>query len=175
MMNKSDYDKYYKKGGTYVIPIEAFNELFDELERLSFNYEQALDDLDKKDNIINKIDKYANKLRYYADEDDKEYVISKDIHNIIQELKGSNEPSFEEMVGFVENVCKDIKSQPTLHEELEEERKTIAEEIADVMVMLKKFQYFYEITDKDIEDIMKQKISRQLERIENEIKNIGLN
>ena len=30
-------------------------------------------------------------------------------------------------------------------------------------------------TDKNIEDIMKQKISRQLERIENEIKNIGLN
>ena len=43
------------------------------------------------------------------------------------------------------------------------------------MVMLKQFQYFYEITDKNIEDIMKQKISRQLERIENEIKNIGLN
>ena len=40
-MNKSDYDKYYKKGGTYVIPVEVFNELFDEL--------------DKKDNIINKI------------------------------------------------------------------------------------------------------------------------
>lgn len=46
----------------------------------------------------------------------------------------------------------------------------IAEEIADVMVMLKQFQYFYEITDKTIEDIMKQKISRQLKRIENEIK-----
>ena len=46
----------------------------------------------------------------------------------------------------------------------------IADEIADVMVMLKQFQYFYEITDKTIEDIMKQKISRQLKRIENEIK-----
>ena len=55
------------------------------------------------------------------------------------------------------------------------DKKHIAEEIADVMVMLKQFQYFYEITDKNIEDIMKQKISRQLERIENEIKNIGLN
>ena len=56
-MNKSDYDKYYKKGGTYVIPVEVFNELFDELERLSFNYEQALEDLDKKDNIIKEIEK----------------------------------------------------------------------------------------------------------------------
>lgn len=57
-MTKSDYDKYYKKGGTYVIPIEIFNELFDELERLSFNYEQALEDLDKKDNIIKEVREY---------------------------------------------------------------------------------------------------------------------
>lgn len=57
-MNKSDYDKYYKKGGTYVIPVEVFNELFDELERLSFNYEQALEDLDKKENKEKKIREY---------------------------------------------------------------------------------------------------------------------
>lgn len=57
-MNKSDYDKYYKKGGTYVIPVEVFNELFNELERLSINYEQALEDLDKKDNIINELEKW---------------------------------------------------------------------------------------------------------------------
>ena len=57
-MNKSDYDKYYKKGGTYVIPIEIFDELFDELERLSFNYEQALEDLDKKENIIKEVREY---------------------------------------------------------------------------------------------------------------------
>ena len=49
----------------------------------------------------------------------------------LQELKGSNDPSFEEMVGFVENVCKDIKSQSTLHEELEKERKTIAKIVGD--------------------------------------------
>lgn len=63
-MNKSDYDKYYKKGGTYVIPVELFNELFDELEGQTSNYEQALEDLDKKDKelearkqLINKQDK----------------------------------------------------------------------------------------------------------------------
>lgn len=28
-----------------------------------------------------------------------------------KELKGSNEPSFEEMVGFVENVYKDINNR----------------------------------------------------------------
>ena len=42
----------------------------------------------------------------------------------------------------------------------------IAEEISDVMVMLKQFQHYYGISDKQIEDIMKFKINRQLERIE---------
>ena len=47
-------------------------------------------------------------------------------------------------------------------------KEHIAEEIADVMVMLKQFQYYYEITDEQIEDIMNYKIDRQLERIEKE-------
>lgn len=47
-------------------------------------------------------------------------------------------------------------------------KEHIAEEIADVMVMLKQFQYYFGITDKQIEDIMKFKIERQLRRIEEE-------
>lgn len=47
-------------------------------------------------------------------------------------------------------------------------KEHIAEEIADIMVMLKQFQYLYEIEDKQIEDIMKYKIKRQLERIDKE-------
>ena len=46
-----------------------------------------------------------------------------------------------------------------------EERKHIAEEIADCTVMLKQFQYYYGIEDKEIEEVMKYKIDRQLERI----------
>lgn len=46
----------------------------------------------------------------------------------------------------------------------------IAEEIADVMVMLKQFQYYYGIEDYWIEEIMKKKIERQLKRIEEECK-----
>ena len=42
----------------------------------------------------------------------------------------------------------------------------IAEEIADVMVMLKQFQYYYDIEDSEIEKIMLEKIDRQLKRIE---------
>jgi NTP pyrophosphatase (non-canonical NTP hydrolase) len=47
-------------------------------------------------------------------------------------------------------------------------KQHIAEEIADIMVMLKQFQYYYEISDKQIEDIMNFKIDRQLDRIANE-------
>ena len=61
------------------------------------------------------------------------------------------------------------------HEWLKSERgmeniSHIAEEIADVMVMLKQFQMYYGINRDEIRDIMKYKIERQLERIENENK-----
>jgi NTP pyrophosphatase (non-canonical NTP hydrolase) len=44
----------------------------------------------------------------------------------------------------------------------------IAEELSDCFVMLKQFQYYYEIPDEEIERIMKYKIKRQLERIDKE-------
>lgn len=49
-------------------------------------------------------------------------------------------------------------------------RGHIAEELADVMVMLKQFQFYYGISDEEIEKIMKEKVDRQLERIKNESK-----
>ena len=54
--------------------------------------------------------------------------------------------------------------------EKEELKQHIAEEIADVLVMLKQFQYYYDIEDKEIEEVMKYKIERQLKRIEDENK-----
>lgn len=62
---------------------------------------------------------------------------------------------------FSDESCEDIERDYRYH---------IAEEISDVMVMLKQFQYYYGIEDEQIEDIMKFKIDRQLERIENEKK-----
>ena len=44
----------------------------------------------------------------------------------------------------------------------------IAEEIADVMVMLEQFRLYYDISDMAVKDIMINKIERQLERINNE-------
>ena len=48
----------------------------------------------------------------------------------------------------------------------------ITEEIADVLVMLKQLQYYYDISDDVVELVMKSKITRQLKRIENETSNI---
>jgi NTP pyrophosphatase (non-canonical NTP hydrolase) len=55
-------------------------------------------------------------------------------------------------------------------DETELKKEHITEEIADVMVMLKQFQYYYGIEDKEIEEVMKYKIERQLKRIKNENK-----
>jgi len=44
----------------------------------------------------------------------------------------------------------------------------IAEEIADVMVMLEQFRLHYGIDKETIQDLMEYKINRQIERIENE-------
>ena len=61
-------------------------------------------------------------------------------------------------------------SDETYYDEVEKyDKNHIAEEIADVMVMLKQFQYYYGIEDKNIEEIMNHKIDRQLKRIESEI------
>lgn len=54
--------------------------------------------------------------------------------------------------------------EPTLNDF----RLHITEEIADVLVMLKQFQYYYYIEDKEIEEVMEYKIERQLKRIESE-------
>lgn len=49
-----------------------------------------------------------------------------------------------------------------------EDIEHIAEELSDCFVMLKQFQYYYEIPDEEIERIMKYKIDRQLGRIDKE-------
>ena len=47
----------------------------------------------------------------------------------------------------------------------------IEEELADVMVMLKQFQHYFDIKDEEIEKVMKFKVDRQLERIANDTNN----
>lgn len=49
-------------------------------------------------------------------------------------------------------------------------KEHIKEEIADVMVMLKQLQLHYNISTDEIKTIMKSKVDRQLERINEEVK-----
>ena len=52
-----------------------------------------------------------------------------------------------------------------------DEVDNIAEEIADVLNIIEQFMYYYDIDfDKEILEIKHQKVARQLERIENEVK-----
>lgn len=51
---------------------------------------------------------------------------------------------------------------------MNEDKENMVQEMADCMVMLKQFQYYYGITDEEIINNMQFKIKRQLERIENE-------
>ena len=63
-------------------------------------------------------------------------------------------------------VIREQEESPSSYTDKLEEH--IAEEIADVMVMLKQFQYYYRIEDKEIEEVMKYKVERQLSRIAKE-------
>lgn len=51
-MTDSDFEKYYQKGGTYVLPIEVFNELFGEMENWKKECKQ-------KENIIKEVREYV--------------------------------------------------------------------------------------------------------------------
>ena len=50
-MNKEDYKKYYQTGGSYVIPVEIFNELFED-------YEFFKNDCKKYKEVFNKVREY---------------------------------------------------------------------------------------------------------------------
>lgn len=69
-----------------------------------------------------------------------------------------------EVYELTEAILWDYLTPDTWHD-----KEHIAEEIADVMVMLKQFQLYYCIKDEEIEDIMRFKIDRQIGRIKNEI------
>lgn len=92
--------------------------------------------------------------------DDLLKIIS--FYRVIPQLKYFQSEIFEmnEAIIKYENIPNGI------YEHIKNEyKKHIAEEIADCTVMLKQFQYYYGIEDKEIEEVIKYKIDRQLERI----------
>ena len=73
--------------------------------------------------------------------------------------------------GVLENAVNKVLDimLPLLHMEHKDYLKeNIKEEIADVMVMLKQFQLYYDISTEEVQKIMILKINRQLERIKKE-------
>lgn len=66
----------------------------------------------------------------------------------------------------------ELQEAITQYEEPRRYRGTehIAEEIADVMVMLNQFKAYYNIPNETILVFMRGKVNRQLERIKNEVK-----
>ena len=61
----------------------------------------------------------------------------------------------EEVGEFIETIINDDK-------------ENMVQEMADCTVMLKQFQYYYGIEDKEIEEVMKYKVERTIKRMENE-------
>ena len=55
---------------------------------------------------------------------------------------------------------------------MNEDKENMVQEMSDVMVMLKQFQYYYGIENKRVEEVMRYKINRQIERINNKNNNI---
>ena len=54
--------------------------------------------------------------------------------------------------------------------QLTSNKEHVAEELADIMVMLKQIQHYFGIEDYEINEVAKYKIDRQLERINAEVK-----
>jgi len=86
-------------------------------------------------------------------------------YGILKQLKYIHSEYFE----LDEAILNELNDEYTYFEKIHDDHKAhIKEEIADIMVMLRQFQYYYDITDEQINKVMEHKIDRQLQRIEND-------
>lgn len=74
--------------------------------------------------------------------------------------RSQKEMLFEEFAELQKEVCKELRGKG--------DKQHIAEELADVYIMLQQMQLIYGITDEKIEQIVQDKIERTLDRIEGE-------
>lgn len=101
------------------------------------------------------------------------YGIDKQLKYFQSEVFELNEAIIRRNTGVMESVVLGITNTlaPILNiKNVDYSKEHIKEEIADVMVMLKQFQLHYDISTDDIKKIMKEKVDRQLERINYEPK-----
>lgn len=62
-MNKQDYEKYYQKGGSYIIPVEIFNELLDDYECFKNDCKKYKDNWNKLKEIAKNQSDFKLKIR----------------------------------------------------------------------------------------------------------------
>lgn len=88
-------------------------------------------------------------------------------YGVIHQLKYFQSEVFEfnEAVITLEKTEEESCRSHVCNARIESERQHIAEELADVEVMLLQLKEYYHIDGKDILKIMNEKIDRQLERI----------
>lgn len=103
------------------------------------------------------------------------YGIDKQLKYFQSEVFELNEAIIKNRnTGVLETITNGILNvlSPLLNTDYKDYSKDhIKEEIADVMVMLKQIQLYYDISTEDIEEIMTFKVNRQLERIKKEKEN----
>jgi NTP pyrophosphatase (non-canonical NTP hydrolase) len=102
------------------------------------------------------------------------YGIDKQLKYLQSEIFELNEAIIKKRnTGVMERIALEINKAvsplPNI-KNVDYSEEHIKEEIADVMVMLKQFQLYYDIPTEDIKAIMRSKVDRQLERIEYEPK-----
>ena len=85
-------------------------------------------------------------------------------YGVMKQLKYIHSEYFELDEAIIDNET--LKNEPIADKKYLINH--IAEEIADVMVMLEQFRLYYGIDKETIQDLMEYKTQRQIERIENE-------
>ena len=82
-MKLDDYEKYYQKGGSYVIPVEIFNELFNDYECFKNDYQKYKEVIDKAIEYIEENKLNTNKI--------SEMLCGSEVMTLLEILKGDKE------------------------------------------------------------------------------------
>ena len=82
-MKLDDYEKYYQKGGSYVIPVEIFNELFNDYECFKNDYQKYKEALNKAIEYIEENKLNTNKI--------SEMLCGSEVMTLLEILKGDKE------------------------------------------------------------------------------------
>ena len=94
-------------------------------------------------------------------------------YGVNNQQKKLNEEVFELQEAITmyeqEQVLKDLLDIKIVDSDISK-KQHIAEEIADVMVLLNQFKAYYNIPNETVLVFMRGKVNRQLERIKNEVK-----